>query len=360
MVSAAFAWLASRAKDRMTAFVCSAASVLVLCVLGGLRDWTIGTDTRLYGVLDYTKAAQSVDFADYTSRSGHESGWLMITYMCCKFLGHFNWALFFYQLITISCFYIGAYKHRKTVSLPFLLLIFCLMEYNDSYNMMRQMISAAIIFMGLDCIETKQYFKFSLYIIAGYFFHKSSLIGFPLLIGFHMLATSEKVTYSRKYKAVFAAVMVFVLMSVKPAASLYADVVAGASYYQHYENRYSDMFVPTTPVLLMAIQFLVMAFYRRNAEKIILPAGGSGVNFHMFMFLFCIIYRVAVRFVSTRVLVYYDFVSMLSMAALPRCIKNRYLRFMLFAGILSALTFYWYRFYIRGNYAQTYPYKSIL
>ena len=365
LASTAFAWLASHSKNRITLFVCSAISILILCVLGGLRDSSIGTDVMVYVYPDYSVARSSSSLLEFLARIPYrETAYLLIIYISCKIFGHPNWALFFFQLITISCFYIGAYRHRKTISLPFFMLIFCLMRYNQTYNMMRQLIAISIIFMGITEMENRQYYKFSMYILVAYLFHTSALINFPLLLAFHMMSTSETVAHKVWLKFLIAIGIVLFLVAFRPVVYLLLDIIPNTGKYKYYlsaTSKYNVTDASGSMISIMSVELLVLALYRKHAEKIILPIEhGGGFTFCQFMLIFCTVYQIAVKFFSDRILAYLYSVNLLLLAELPRFIKNKNIRFILSAGIIFTMAFYWWFTYVLKGFSETYPYKSIL
>lgn len=64
-----------------------------------------------------------IEYINYEESA--ELGYKILTYAVMKVLDHENWCYFFYQLVTVGGFYIGAYKHRKTVSpyIPYVALV---------------------------------------------------------------------------------------------------------------------------------------------------------------------------------------------------------------------------------------------
>ncbi|MBQ4430587.1 MAG: EpsG family protein, partial [Synergistaceae bacterium] len=193
LVSTLMAHVASRSKDRGLIILCSVVSILIPCVLGGLRAHGIGTDTKVYGYPDCRAALSASDFFSFLASRRQEIGYSALCYGIMKTLGHQNWCYFAYQLITVSCVYIGLYKHREKISLPFALLIWFFIFYNPTYNNMRQSMAASIILMGFNNIESRRYSKFMLYVFVAFLFHRSSLLALPLIMVMYIVITSEAV-----------------------------------------------------------------------------------------------------------------------------------------------------------------------
>lgn len=365
LLSTAFAWLASRSKEKFIVFVWSVLSILVLCILGGLRYPYMTIDVRIYVQPTFNAMQNVSSFAAAVEESNAELGFLFVTYLSCKIFGHINWALFFYQLITISCFYIGAYRHRKNVSLPLLMFVFCFIEYNNSYMIMRQSMACGIIFMGLTNLEEKKYLKFSLYILVANLFHASALICFPLFIGVHMVMTSELVVKKNwlNFFIIFAAIAV--LMYIR-SIFLFALSYYESGVSEKYANyvllaRYQKDVTSWSNILLIIILLVMLALYRKKAKTIIMPKGGGGVNFLQFSLIVHIIYFIFVRLAESRVFLYSRYMYLIPLAAIPSLVREKHLKLMALLGVVSYAVLFWLNFYVlRGWLRVVYPYRSIL
>ena len=124
--SAFFAYLASRSKDKGVIFLCSAICILIPSIIGGLRHYTVGADSMGYGIRLSTQALRYPNFLDYFADVSTEPGCAFLFYWGSVIFGNYSGAFFLFELITMTCFYIGAYKHRKIISLPFFWIKICL------------------------------------------------------------------------------------------------------------------------------------------------------------------------------------------------------------------------------------------
>ncbi len=362
--SVGFAWLSSRSKDRAAIFVCSALSILVLSILGGLRHpFAMSHDITIYGWPDFRQAVASLSYIDLLKVGRHESGYLLVCYIAAKFFGSINWAMFFYQLIMITCFYIGAYKHKNRISLPLLVFVFCCMQYNSSYNFMRQGMACGIVFMGTPLLEERKYLKFSLYIIAASIFHTSALINFPLLLGVHMVMTSQKVLNSKQLKFFIFAGSVFVMIFIMPVIIYILHSIPIVSQYTYYLEKGRLQFYSSirwSRVLLILTELIALTIYRKKAETIIMPFGKGGVTFYQFTLLFDVMYYLAVQIYPHRILMYSDYMNFIVLAAFPKLVKEKHLKALILMGLISVLLFYWWYTYIIKRSDLTWPYQSIL
>lgn len=364
LCSTVFAWLAQRCKGKSAVFFWSALSVLVLSILGGLRYPYMTVDFRIYVKPTFDIVQKSTSFAAALEESGTEVGFLFVTYLACKIFGHVNWALFFYQLITISCFYIGAYRHRKYVSIPLLMLVFAFIEYNNSYMIMRQSMACGIIFMGLKNLEEKKYLKFSLYILVANLFHSSALICFPLLIGVHMVMTSETVVKKNWLNFFIMCSAVMILMYTKPIILLILGYYNVESTEKYINYAFSARFYGAgnwSTIVILFILLITLVLYSKRAKTVIMPTGGGGLNFLQFSLLVHIIYFIFVSFMEGRVFLYSRYMYLLPFAQIPKLIREKHLRVIALLCVVSYSVLFWLNFYVfRGWLKVVYPYRSIL
>lgn len=367
-VSMFFAYLTSRAKNKDIVYLCSAISILVLCLLGGMRAYGIGSDTATYGrplALSAMASSSLIDYINY--EEGAELGYKILTYAIMKTFGHENWCYFFYQLITVGGAYIGAYKHRKYISFPFTFFLWIITFYNTSYNIIRESIAASIIFMNIDQLESKQYLKFAVTIIVAYTFHKSALIVFSLFFGMHYVATSKFFTNWPFLKNVLVCVAVVAMFFLKSILASFilgntSDLDRYGTYIYAYailDDRYAG---GRTTLLILGAELFMIFLYEKNGRSVL--AGKScymgNIDFYKYNVLFCFVYVYAVQLMTGRVLAYSSFINVFLMAAFPRFVKEKHLRFMVFVAVTGYCVLLWYYQMIMLGHSQTYPYRSIM
>lgn len=363
MSSIFFAWLAERSKDKGIIVLCSVISILIPSILGGLRAHGMGIDTVTYGLPHALNALKSPDFAYFMSHgSKAEPLYKTIVFFTMKTLEHVNWCYFFYQLITMSCFYIGAYKHRKIAPLPLTILMYLLIYYQYIYSAIRQGMAAAIVFMGLDTVEKKQYGKFLIYVGVATMFHYSSLVAIFFILGMHMLTVSKNFVKHEYSKIMIITTVALLLYFVRPLMSFIINFVPFLMKYENYfHNDYNEQSAQNSMMAVFCCELIMFLLYGKGAAKIF--SGGNNtennVNFFKFNIIFVVFFQLAVQFFK-RVLLYSEFANLIALSAIPNFVKEKNLKFLVtFAVILGAVLYCVKRFVIWGFY-QTWPYRSIL
>lgn len=360
MASIFFACLASKSKSRILIFLFSALCILIPAALGGLRALTIGTDTKIYGINDIRVASNAGNFTQFFLSIRREPGYAFVCYYSTKFFGHENLVLFVYQIITLVCFYIGAWKQqRKGKScfiLPFIMMIFFFMFYNTSFNLMRQIMAASIIFMGMNELENRQYKIFLIYILFASLFHYSAIVTIFLVLGMHKITSSEKFIKIWLLRLAVTYTAILLLVLTRPLFSAMLNLSPLLSRYSFYiENSIYDdteMFI----VLIFLCEYFAFILYPEGAKRVL---GCGNSEFYKLNLIFMSAFQIFVRLIP-RILLYSEFANIIVLAAIPRFIFDKNLRFLVSTAIIFVTVLYWYRVFVLGESSQTWPYKSIL
>lgn len=354
-----FAYLASRAKNKVMRYIYSAISILILSIVGGLRAHNVGVDTNVYGLPDFLSAVQSPDMETFVF-TGHEIGYRFLCYVVANTFGHVNWCYFAYQIITITCTYIGAYKHKDKLSLPFIMFVWFTLFYCQTYNAIRQSLACAIIFMNLDQLETKQYLKFALTIIFATLFHTSAIIGLGLIIGMHVVTTSQILDRNLWLKIIVLYGSLAMFSLAMPIMIYLAANLSIFSKYAPYaaHARQSDIAISISIVFLG--EMLIVFIYGKGASRLFTINEIKNFEFYKYSFLFCVAFMFIIRFWAGRVLMYQYYANTLLLASLPRFVREKHLRFLIMMAVVAVLSFYWWHIHVVRLNSGVWPYRSIL
>lgn len=228
--------------------------------------------------------------------------------------------------------------------------------------------AASIIFMNIDQLESRQYKKFILTIIIAYMFHHSATILFALLLGMHYLVASDLFGKRLWLKnAIFYSGVLVMCFTKRILGSFYDTLAANGVRYSGYVHAYIEGEESTgtaKTVVLVALGEILMTFLYRKKGACVL-AGKSdcenNLDFYRYNIIFLLVYRQAVGLMTGRVLIYTMFANMLLIAALPRFVKEKHLRFMVAVTIMAYYVLHWFYdvVYLRDA-NNLWPYKSIL
>ena len=329
--------------------------------MGGFRHYTVGTDSAGYGIQISSFAFAAKNFAEFYARVRIEPGCKVLFYYGSVLYGSYTGAFLAFEFITVTCVYIGAYRHRKQIPLAMTMLVFFFVMYLRTYNEIRQSIAAAILFMGLDVLENRHYFRYLIYIAAAALFHSSALITLIFFLFFHMVTTS-RIYIKRVYvKVLFVYLVVmglFQTFNIMGYVARFVPMMARYGSYVRLIHRYNATGRHLIPLYLG--ELIIFFLYRKRASGCFMNKNGiSSINFYEFGAVFYIAYMVAINFFD-RVLFYNDFANMLVLGAMPVFVRDKYLRALLFMAVILTVGVFWYYTFLVSPTFQTWPYRSVL
>ena|GEM_PF-3334322 len=370
-----FAYLASRSKNKGVIILCSAISILILSILGGLRHPDLAVDVHVYAYPSFNEALRYSNFLDYLIKRNttifSELGYQSLCYLSSRISDHPNFSLFMYQLVTVTGVYVGAYRHRKKISCPMIIFIFSFMLYIQTYMLMRQAMACAVIFMGLNHLEEKRYLRFLMYGLLACSFHNSAILFAVYFIFVHMLMASDVVVKNSEYRIIIYMAVVLGMYMAKPIImSIVYSIPSLARYRYYFETAsglgYTLTETNTSSKLAALVQIFAFFLYGRNAKKVFVPEGGGGANFFLFNILFVFAYKNFVGIVANRLMLYIEWANVIALAALPKFVKEKHLKLIVLTLLVAYVLLYYYRSIVLvavhtiSHYHRPHPYRSIL
>ena len=165
--------------------------VLILIIFAGIR-YGIGTDYKQYQIL-YENTINSNGYViDFSS---NEYGFIFLMKFFNILHIDYNTFLIIVEAITLIIFTYSIKKMSIEFTISILAFI-CLGLYGNTFNIIRQMLAAAIISIGIPYIQEKKLKKFIIIVLIASLFHISSLIMIPLYY-----------LFTRQYKKAFLAII---------------------------------------------------------------------------------------------------------------------------------------------------------
>lgn len=195
ILAATFIWLASFAEKkldtryrRLAVYLLYALAAITFCFFAGARNPSVGGDTAYYGTKSF-EAATAMDFLAFYSDSSYSS-WMplakTIMWASAHFTDSFFWYLFTIQLATIVPILIVCRLALKEHAF-WGVLVFGILFYPMSLNLMRQLISMGWVLLSYVFIQRRKPLLFVSMIAIAALFHNSAIIAliiYPLwLIG---------------------------------------------------------------------------------------------------------------------------------------------------------------------------------
>lgn len=335
--------------------------LLVPCIVAGLRNYTVGTDTGGYILKLYNMAGTSISFDDFKNVAANiynckDMIYLFITYI----FGHngisFQLLLFLFEILIIFPIYFAIKKIRKNnADLILGMAIFYLTIFNLSMNMIRQAIAISFVLYSFSVFAKRKNWKSIVLSLLAYIvaieFHDTALYIFPIFI-FYFLLNSKKM--KEKDKTVFVGVTIVISAAFVVFYKPILTFIGNIGIYPKalwYLNRYNSFDIDYTRTLLnIVIAFII--FYKReffNKNEINYKFG-----------LLVAVLNVIINFLGTFItysdrIAYYLFYILIAnyLAVLTKeNTKSKYLA----VGILAIFLVYWIIVILVNNGSQTLPY----
>lgn len=161
-------------------FVLVASGLLLPCLLAGARSPEIGTDIYSYAIGMY-QSALLLDLPTFLNVQASIAafGWNIATWAASNAGGSFEFYLFVIELLCILPIYFGL--KRLASGFEWVgILVWLLLFYAFSLNIMRQSIAMGFVFLSFSFLKDRSPLKFSICILIAFLFHQTAILGFAL------------------------------------------------------------------------------------------------------------------------------------------------------------------------------------
>lgn len=372
LTSCGFFWLSEKCKSKFARNSLAAIAILIPCVLAGLRADTIGTDVKVYVEPIYNAAKKSNSFSSYMGQSwfyiwrykyvhDFEIGFTILVFIIEKITGSLNMVLFFIHVLIVTPIYIGLRRiHKKTYPVCFGMLVFYLMFYNTSLNMMRQWMGMAILFMAFSYLIFGDKRKYCVLTLVACLFHTSAIMGFVIMLVY--MYSSKKREYVKianfKLDESMAPIKIFVYGCILLLSLNIITVVLrhiGLVKYIGYIQGDNGLYILPNQILLrLPIIILFIIRWKRIAkEDRLVPFYGSMLVLDLLSSQLMSVNAYAFRISS-----FFSEYNIISYCALVYAGNRKYRanRYITLFYILAYIVYYWIYYYVITGTHATFPY----
>lgn len=358
-------------KKRFPVFLgLSAIALLIPCLLAGLRAETVGTDVLVY-VKPLTKAAiLSEDLRQYFQSywfdvwhnvytKDYEIGFSLLVFGIAKLTKNLNIVLFVIQALTVVPVFVALARNRKTMPVWLGMLVYYLLFFNSTLNMMRQWIAMAFLLLSMQMLLEKRPGLTILFAVIGFLFHYTALLVVPvyLVYWFVWLPRRTRLVHNNfSLRGTTAAVLLFFLVGILAVMNvgLFAKLLAALGmrrFLVYISGSVSSLMLNQIILRLPLLLYLVIHWKPMLRTSKAAP-------FYMAMVLLDIVASQLVGLVETayRISFYFSIYTIVWVPAVYRCSETK-LKRNLSTGLLAAyLLLHWYYFHVVSLRHQTYPY----
>lgn len=269
-------WLGQRIKDKHVWFRLTIYGIALLLpsILAGIRDVSVGTDVLVYAYPVFKDAYYAPDFDSlFYQWQRIEVGYLWLNYLVSGMTSSHNVFLGLIMFIELLFIFLILRQWKNKIPLWVGMLIFYLLFFNLSLNMMRQAIALSIGFYGMKYIFNRKFFLFAFWIFVGFLFHKSNIV----LVLFYPLYT-----FANKFRSI-KCMFLFIIIGIA-CISLFQKVLADylssmGSYFTYISNYIESIGKEKFPYNTLAFYSLLFILFLYKREEFLIIWGKVGYFF---------------------------------------------------------------------------------
>lgn len=190
ITSSIFCLLAERKFDhnKLLSNIYFIVAVIIVSIIAGLRDYTVGTDISTYGNYLFNAANKNSHLIDYIKLYPDiDLLYLVLNFIITRFFDNAHWLYFVIGILIYGFTLKGIIFYRRKISVSIGWLCFLFIFYGDTLNAMRQFIALAIVFWGFHFVLEKKYKKYIISVIIATLFHNTAIISIGIFLIYFIL-----------------------------------------------------------------------------------------------------------------------------------------------------------------------------
>ncbi len=261
-------------KNKKTLFyIFSCIGIILPCMLAGLRDTSIGTDTKHFAMYGFKYASSYESLSDFLMffQKGEFLYWI-ICWISANIFHNIGVSFFIYELLVVLPIYVALIKIKKSDNtVIFGMLLFYLLCYNQSLNLVRQSIALSFSILALVFLEEKKYFKVIFFTIVAFLFHMSAIIMFIIYAIYFVLNLNLK-KCKIIVELIMAIIFIFLLINYETILTymgeMFKDGVGIYSEYldsEFYKTNSGNFFL--VEFVINCILILLMIIFKNNIKE---------------------------------------------------------------------------------------------
>ena len=261
-------------KNKILRFIFISIGLLIPCVLAGLRDITLGSDTKGYVIELYNLAKNYDSFIEYFNKCSivyniNDFLYILVTFFSAKIFNNFNVFLFIIEcLVIIPIFIALKYNKKSNINIVFGMYIFFMFFFNVSFNMLRQSIALSFSILGLTLLEKKQkkYLPW-LFLAIAVGFHVTALIMIFSYLIYYFLK-NKKISFRIKIiiEIIIALLSIIFVLDYTTLINFLSEV----HVYEHgivYLDKYAKLDFSFIDTALYFFILMMIVLNRKDIEK---------------------------------------------------------------------------------------------
>ena len=346
-----------KTDNKLLIFLSKAVAILFPAIIAEIR-YDVGTDYK--GV--YEPLFEEILSGETVQRARtFEIGYVLLNRLVIWLGGNFSVLMFLASLLTITPIYIGLSHYKKKICVPLAFFLFMLLFYQKSFNLVRQMMAVAFVFLGFIYLDFKdddkkyiaiQCLKYFACVIVAGLFQRTSFV--MLIIPF-----IREIYANPRFKVLSIASYV-VLLAVILNFKAIGEFLTQFNSFKYYANYFRGIGKPDISIAyyIRVIPVIIPFFFVR--KKI---TEDRQMNFLYSMTVIGCIFLLLGYLTSTygeRISYYFSIFQIVMFPYYIRCLKDN--KFLYIASTILIILFnmaMWFYDYIYMKRDETIPYKTI-
>lgn len=347
-------------KNKKLSFIIQVMSLVVLSILAGVRDISIGTDVETYVNPVFRICCKYR--CSLLGMYGYniEKGYIVLNYLVSLFTNKLYILMFVIQFF-ILFFSLLAIRKLYKENYPFVYLLFILLFYNMSLNIIRQFMAIGLCLYALSFLFENKNKSFFFLIFIASLFHSSSVLFIIVFILYKLLQKNPKNLRLIIMLPIILLVIYFSINLFFPNILNYIiSHISILSKYKFYLTHYvhNSLKFYTIAIIIDVVFIMLYILFNKVYDR--------KSNLSRFYFTLLLI-DIICLFVATKYDITYRFGLYFRIPALLFFIYNIGFIFInkerknynFFIKLISTIIvlLYWFGVYVFGNSGETIPYK---
>ena len=336
-------------------------AIVIPSVLAGARDITVGTDTSIYGVPFFTYALQR-SFESYMVTAGGDPLWLLLVYGLSRITTEVFWELFLIEFVIMFFTYKGLKQYDLGRYTWIGFLVFHLMFYSFTLNLMRQFVCLSIVFYSFRFVKEHRWKTYFLICLILMLIHKTAVIAILLYPMYHLTTGTYEDRFMSKVRLPFKEYLfkMLVIMSAcitvmfASKAIVYISNLLGTFTSQVDYLTGSYNIVWRNPIYMLPLLAVALLY-----EKQVTKYNGDFSFFTLMLIVYIILWQLqGISRELYRVGFYFGYFLIVGIPLLIKNVRGRENRMILFSMIFILMVSFYVDYFVMHLYNETYPYTS--
>ena len=325
----------------------STAIILILSVLAGLRDVSVGTDNFAYR-RDFLAFSSYTSFRQITTTGSLEILFDLLFFIISRFTQDYHVVCFATEFLTMFFVLKGLIYFRNNgclTSIPLGILVWLFCQYCNFYNIVQQGMAVAIIFYALKYLLEDKKIVYLLFVCFAMLFHISAILGVgPLLI--YMIVKSK---FSTIKLFLWIGILIISMAGISYVGNFVIRLGLLSESYAIFLNRSFEF--SFKQVLYRLPVLLLSSFHYKYIE----PKVKEYKFWVAMLWVEAILSQLAMLYGPAYRVSLYCWVSNMIIIPSFTVAYKKDNRLIIVAGIIVYLILYWSYFYIYNAYNFLYP-----